>query len=318
MLRSQLKTRLTQWCFFSSCVLLVPVLIWAGDPIKAPATSRSTTAFGGPYEVKTIKDVAYFDGPTAHATKHKLDLFLPIKDAFPVVLFIHGGAWQHGDKNFMFGFYSKIAHMFARNGVGFVVANYRLSPEVRHPGHIEDVAKAFTWVHKHIAQYGGRPDLMFVAGHSAGGHLVSLLATDEQYLSAQGLKSNVIKGVIPISGVYAIPPEKRFLPKVFGEDAQLRKLASPVHHVRSQLPPFLILYGERDLPMLDEQAQSLHQTLEKNKNDTQLIELKDRDHFTIIGRMLSQEDEAVQAMLQFLSKHAASSLRPMEGKSNNQ
>ncbi len=283
-----------------------------GDPGSAPSGPAAPAWSGGPFEVKTIKDVAYYDGPDAHPVKHKLDLYLPKKEAFPVVIFIHGGAWKHGDKNFMFGIYGKIAQLFARNGVGFVVANYRLSPDVRHPGHVEDVAKAFAWVYKHIAAHGGKTDQVFLSGHSAGGHLVSLLATDGQYLEPHGLKTQQIRGVIPISGVYQIPPEKNFFPSVFGDDPKARQLASPVHHVRPNLPPFLILYGDDDFPTLDENARLMHNALIKAKNDAQLLEIKQRDHFSIVGRMLAQQDTAVQALLQFLVKHASLSLRPMD------
>src|SRR4051812_30722113 len=83
--------------------------------------------------VKTIKDVAYYEGPDAHKSKLKLDLFLPEgKKDFPVVLFVHGGAWLHGDKSFM-GFYSALGASLARQGIGCVVTNYRLSPAVKHP-----------------------------------------------------------------------------------------------------------------------------------------------------------------------------------------
>ncbi len=141
----------------------------------------------------------------ADQKKHKLDLYLPKgKTDFPVVMFVHGGGWVFGDKNF-FGVYEGVGKMFARHGVGAVVTNYRLSPAVQHPEHIKDVARAFAWTHKHIADYGGRPDELFLCGHSAGGHLISLLATDESYLKAEGLSLKDVKGVMPISGVYAIP-----------------------------------------------------------------------------------------------------------------
>src|SRR5947209_5431295 len=66
------------------------------------------------------------------------------------------------------------------------------------------VARAFAWTQKHAAEYGGRPDQIFACGHSAGGHLVSLLATDESYLKAEGLSAKDIKGVISVSGVYQV------------------------------------------------------------------------------------------------------------------
>src|SRR5207245_1238220 len=72
--------------------------------------------------------------------------------------------------------------------------------------HVKDVARAFAWARKHIADYGGRPDQLFLLGHSAGGHLVSLLATDDKYLRAEGLEVTDVRGVIAVSGVYHLPP----------------------------------------------------------------------------------------------------------------
>ncbi len=160
------------------------------------------------YEVEQIQDIAYCDGPDADPFRHRLDLFLPkgLKD-YPVVMLVHGGAWVMGD-NRCCGLYPAVAEFLAGQGIGVVMPNYRLSPQVRHPEHIRDVARAFAWTHAHIAEYGGQPDQLFVAGHSAGGHLVSLLATNETYLLAEGLRSSAIKGVIVVSGVYKIPEGK--------------------------------------------------------------------------------------------------------------
>ena len=182
-------------------------------PARASGPPRRTTRA---YEVEATKDVTYRDGDDADKDKHKLDLYLPNgKKDFPVVMFVHGGAWVFGDRNF-FGVYEGIGKMFARHGIGAVVISYRLSPHVKHPEHVKDVAAAFAWTHKHIGEYGGRADELFLCGHSAGGHLVSLLATDESYLQAEGLSLKDVKGVMPISGVYGIP-DKMFN-EVFGKD----------------------------------------------------------------------------------------------------
>lgn len=91
------------------------------------------------YEVDVVRDLAYVEGTEADAKKHKLDLYLRRgKQGFPVVLFVHGGAWSSGDRNF-FGAHEAIGKMFARHGVGAVVISYRLSPSVKHPEHIKDV-----------------------------------------------------------------------------------------------------------------------------------------------------------------------------------
>jgi acetyl esterase/lipase len=159
----------------------------------------------GPWAVQQVRDIAYYRGPDADRFRHRLDLFLPRgKRDYPVVVLVHGGAWMLGD-NRCCGLYSSVGEFLARQGIGAVLPNYRLSPGVEHPEHVRDVARAVAWVRAHMAEYGGSSEQIFLAGHSAGGHLVSLLATDESHLNAEGLQAADIRGVIAISGVYDIP-----------------------------------------------------------------------------------------------------------------
>ena len=156
-------------------------------------------------EVEAIRNVGYYDGPDA-GPFHRLDLYLPRGLAdFPVALLVHGGAWQVGDKNSC-GLYASVGEFLARNGIGAVLPNYRLSPQVKHPEHVKDVARAFAWTRDHLGHLGGRADRLFLVGHSAGGHLVSLLTTDPTYLAAHALSDSAIKGVVSVSGVYRIAP----------------------------------------------------------------------------------------------------------------
>lgn len=155
--------------------------------------------------VNEIRGIAYYAGKDADDFRHRLDLYLPQgKSGYPVILFVHGGAWVHGD-NRRYGLISSVGEFLASRGIGVVMPNYRLSPGVKHPEHIKDVARAFAWTRRHIAEYGGDPGMLFVAGHSAGGHLATLLATDERWLRAENASRADIKGVIAISGVYRIP-----------------------------------------------------------------------------------------------------------------
>jgi acetyl esterase/lipase len=265
---------------------------------------------GGEFTVRVVQDIAYYDGPDADPVKHKLDLYLPEghKD-FPVLLFVHGGAWRHGDKKYLFDVYGKVGRVFAKNGIGTVVTNYRLSPKVQHPKHIEDVARAFAWTHKHIKEYGGRSDQIFVSGHSAGGHLVSLLATDERYLNAEKLGLDQIKGVAPISGVYRVPAGGRAFASVFGDDEAGRRQASPLTHVNGKHPPFLILYADKDFPTCDRISEEFCKSLKACGCDAASREIKERDHITIITHLGREEDPATQAILEFLARHAGLKLR---------
>jgi acetyl esterase/lipase len=265
------------------------VLVLAG--LAAPSRAEPKT-----WTVKAIKDVAYYDGPDQDRVKHKLDLYLPdgARD-FSVLFFVHGGAWVHGDKNFL-GVYARLARNYARQGIGVVVTNYRLSPAVKHPEHIKDVARAFAWTHKNIARHGGKPDRLFVCGHSAGAHLVSLLSTDETYLKAHGLSTKAIRGVIPISGVYSIPD--RFLPHVFGTEG---RKASPLTHVKKGLPPFLILYADKDLIGCDKgPSEAFRKALVSKKTKARTLEIKDSNHFKIILSAGTADSEVATAIVEFI------------------
>ena len=172
----------------------------------------------GNFAMESIRNLSYYDGDEADAVRHKLDIHRP-KDCqdYPVLFFVHGGGWVEGNKDH-FGIYSVIARTLARQGVGMVCPNYRLSPQVKHPEHIRDVAKAFAWTSRNIGKYGGNPRALFVGGHSAGGHLSALLATDERYLKAEGLGLSSIRGAMPVSGVFNVPNLTLF-DSVFGKDS---------------------------------------------------------------------------------------------------
>ena len=252
------------------------------------------------FELETTRDVAYSMDADADPVRHKLDIHRP-KDCknFPVVFFVHGGGWVQGNKDH-FGVYTLLARTLARNGIGMVCPNYRLSPRVKHPEHIRDVAKAFAWTQRNIGKYGGDSNEIFVAGHSAGGHLSALLATDESYLRAEGLSLKNIKGAMPISGVLIVPSMTLFDP-VFGKDPVVRKQASPVSHAGKQSPPFLILYADKDLPACDRPgAEALCKALQDKQCQAQACEIAPRNHLSILLNAAKESDPVMRSMLSFI------------------
>jgi acetyl esterase/lipase len=247
--------------------------------------------------VEKHADIAYRTDPDADPVRHKLDLYAPKgRKDFPVLLFVHGGSWRSGNKNL----YTALGNALARTGIGVVVTNYRLSPQVKHPAHAEDVAKAFAWTRANVAKYGGRTDRLYVSGHSAGGHLVSLLATDPSYLKAENRSPADIRGVIAISGVFEIMPDIRLFHSAFGRDEAVCKLASPLSHVKGKHPPFLIAYGDGDLPHLDRMAEDMHAALKKCDCTSTLMKLKDRNHYTIIMKVIDDSDPLHKAVREFV------------------
>jgi len=273
------------------------------------------------YKVRELRDVAYFEGKGADCFRHKLDLFVPKgKKDFPVVVLVHGGCWTIGDKSCC-GLYSAVGHFLASRGVGVVLPNYRLSPWVKHPEHIKDVARAFAWTHENIGKYGGDPGRLFIGGHSAGGHLAALLASDEQYLKAEGLSRKDIRGVVAVSGVYRIPDKleltlaidgglgTKFELKtnpfdyVFGKDPKGREAASPVCHVCAGLPPFLLVYADNDLPLLPEMAEEFARTLKDKKCDVELLKVEGRNHNNVMFDAKNGDDPVAKTILDFVTRH---------------
>jgi acetyl esterase/lipase len=283
-------SRLPRWPGFTVLLVL----------FGTPALPAEETPWDKTFEVETIKDVVYYDGDDVHPVKHKLDLYLPKahKD-FPVLLFVHGGSWRHGDKSGSLGVYSNIGSFFAKHGIGTVVINYRLSPLVKHPEHIKDVARAFAWTHKNIARYRGKTDQLFVCGHSAGAHLVSLLVTDDTYLKTAGLGVQDVRGVIPISGVYELG--EKLLPSVFGTDVEVRRKASPLRQVKAGLPPFLILYADNDFPGCGRvPSEAFAKALKEKNNKVETMEVADSNHYKMIFSAAVEGEAVPTAILKFI------------------
>jgi acetyl esterase/lipase len=309
----------------------LPVLVLAtalaaggtGGLVRADETL--TAGAGRTFAVQVLRDVPYYQGAEADDQRHRLDLYLPRgAQGFPVLVFVHGGAWSRGDKNEL-GIYNALGRCFARQGIAVVCPNYRLSPHVKHPEHVRDIARAFAWTFRNIARYGGRPDELFIGGHSAGGHLAALLAADETYLNAEGLTLRDVRGALPISGLFTIPgpptpggpkgleailPRKSALPvemgyalfsAVFGDDTLVRRLASPIAHVRANLPPFLILCGDNDLPFCDRPgAEAFCKALLARQCHAAFFEISRRNHISILWNATYDTDPATQAMMSFI------------------
>lgn len=270
--------------------------------VAAPAPAQTAgIQVGGPFEVETVKDVTYYVAADTDPNKHKLDVYYPKgQKNFPIVLFVHGGTWRSGDRKL----YAPLGATLAKNGIGTVIISYRLSPAVQHPEHVKDVARAFAWTHANLAKYGGNVDQIFVSGHSAGGHLAALLATDESYLKEEKRSISEIKGAIPISGVYQITPIKIF-EAAFGTDEASIKKASPLTHVREKLPPFCLVYAEKELPFLDQMAETMCKELKTCRCDATVHKIAGRDHASIIMRAaVSAEDVVTQTLLAFVAKHS--------------
>lgn len=226
---------------------------------------------------QAVHDIAYRTDAAADPAKHRLNLFVP--DAppdWPVVVFVHGGGWTSGDRDYRFAgrdVYNNIGRYLAAHGVGAAVISYRLLPQVPWPAQHDDVAAAVAWVYRHIGAYGGNPAALFLMGHSAGAHLAARVALDPAPLRAQGLPDGVVCGVVAASGAgyamtdaptYDLGADFGYLARLFGAGdptGDWPRAASTVTYVHPGAPPFLLLFAEGEPEPFHRQARVLRQAL---------------------------------------------------------
>ncbi|MBX9607658.1 MAG: alpha/beta hydrolase, partial [Gammaproteobacteria bacterium] len=185
-------------------------------------------------ELDCVLDVPF--GPTRDET---LDIFPAAEPNAPVLVFIHGGYWRIlSSKEF-----SLVARGPVARGVTVVVTNYSLCPKVTLAEITRQSRAAVSWVVNNIARYNGNPERLYVAGHSAGGQQVGMLvATD--WLGEYGLPPNIIKGGMPISGLFDLRPFRHsWLQPKLQLNADLIERQSPLFHVPEQGPPLLVTLG---------------------------------------------------------------------------
>ena len=261
----------------------------------------------GPDQPRELKNLSYYEGLDAHPRKHMLDLFLPAgSEGHPVLVFVHGGSWKRGDKDAYGGAYSAMGRSLAAEGVAVAVINYRLTPEVRHPEHVRDVARAVSWVHGNASRYGWNPRKIVLVGHSAGAHLSSLATLDATYLEEHGLTPDLIGGVVAVSGVYDLTRTgvtgQLLYQDVFGTGNEELRAASPALRVGSKPAPFLLLYAAQDYPTADYQTRRLQGALAKSGGTVRSLEIADRNHVNIIAGLGRKGDPVREEILRFLKE----------------
>lgn len=253
--------------------------------------------------VRVVRDISYLQGATHPDNKDKLDLYLPEgRTNVPVIVSYYGGALMAGDKSE----HTFVGQRFASAGVATAIVNYRLSPGIAHPTHIRDAAASFAWVKRHIKEYGGNPDRIFVIGHSAGAYLVALLATDERYLAAHKLSLRDIRGAVPVSAFYwvertGVAPDRD--KSVWGTDKNVWVDASPAHHLHAGVPPMLILYADGDEDWRRRQNVEVVQAIKAaGSANVELAMIKGRTHMSIWEQMGAERDEVAERIITFVSR----------------
>lgn len=281
--------------YLTRTVILLAFLWMASLPVVGRADE----------EIEVKSQISY----RPDAPECRLDLYLPkdTRKPYSMLIWVHGGGLTGGDKAEPPS--AAVSRLLAMKGIGVASVNYRLSPKVRFPVYIEDVAAAVAWVDAHAAEWGGHSGRVYLSGHSAGAYLVAMLTMNPKYLDAAGFDRRHLAGVIPISGQVATHFTVR---KERGLDinAITSDEAAPLYFVRQNIPDMLLLLGDRDWPArLEENAYFAACLKAAGATNVTLRVISDRDHGTIFGKLPEPNDPTGKLLWQFIAERESRSLQ---------
>ena len=228
------------------------------------------------------KEQSYGDNPSM-----RMDIYFPRNHSNineDIIMFVYGGSWRSGR---LFSgkkeYYRFVGKLFSNEGFTTIIPDYRVYPEVKFPSFVEDVANAVKWIHKNMDLTNDNRRLILV-GHSAGAHIVSLLALDPNYLNEVGIDRSVLRGWVGLSGPYNFNPLAiRYIRPIFESVINDIDKARPISFANVKAPPGMLIHGKRDRLVSVNNSLALYKALTAagNKIEYQAI---DAGHFdTVLG-----------------------------------
>jgi acetyl esterase/lipase len=219
-------------------------------------------------------DLAYGEG-----ARRRLDIYRPataILAAAPVIVFFYGGNWESGARRH----YRFVGQSFASRGFVTVVPDYRLYPEVRYPGFVEDGAAAVLWVARNIARFGGDPARIVLAGHSAGAHTALMLALNPAFLGAD---RTTVAGAVGLAGPYDFKPRGRNRDILDADGGGPSSM--PIDYADGAGPPVLLLTGDADPTVSPANSTRLAARIRERGGRVRVIEYRGAGHSKIIAAL---------------------------------
>ena len=253
------------------------------------------------YEVDKITDIDYNENVIYPNQKDLLDIYIPKKKKFPVIVFFHGGALLRGSKEMG----KDIGEKLAKNGVGFVSANYRVSPIAKYPDHLNDAQAAVEWTLKNIESFGGDLKNLYISGHSAGAYLSAVMGLNK---NLKIHKMTKIRGIILISPFLYVeetaPVRIKKDPKyksIWGTNPKDWKEASVSQYTEGNNVNLISIMAEYDEDWRKEQNKRLINEL-KMKQKLSYIEIPNRNHSSLVKEILEKDDQVSTTIVEFIQR----------------
>lgn len=281
-------------------LLLVPPTLWAfRNP--AAASLKLVNALAQVTGDRPITNLTYGPHP-----ENQLDLYLPADPELaiaPVVVFFYGGCWGACLK-FYKSDYRFVAESLAKEGYVVVVPDYRAHPNVKFPAIMTDATNAVEWAIANIGEYGGDPEQLFLAGHSAGAQMTALLTLNENYLEPSSHQK--IRGFVGLAGPYDfLPFDQAYQPILFGP-VENYPISQPINYVDGNEPPLLLLYGNDDTVVFPHNIENLSAKVTQLGGEVKVHRYDGIDHAGLVGALSipRRNRQPVYAdILQFLNAH---------------
>jgi acetyl esterase/lipase len=211
-------------------------------------------------------DLRYGDG-----ARQRLDVFACGTPGAPTLVYIHGGYWQMNDKEPC----AFLGEGLLPAGFNLALVEYTLAPAARLDQIVAEVRAAVAWVIEHAKELGGDPGRVFVAGHSAGGHLTAMAMDDPR-----------VAGGVAISGIYDLEPIRlNYLNEKLGLDAAEAERNSPIRHLPSRAAPLVVTVGLAELPELIRQSEEYAAAWQRRGLPGRYLPLPGHEHFSILEEL---------------------------------
>lgn len=255
---------------------------------------------------KKYKNISYLTENNSSKEKPTLTVFSPRNSKHqnnPVLVFVHGGNWNSGDKK-LYGFFGR---NFAKKGVTTVIVGYTLSPNADYNDMANEVAQAVNWTKENISKYKGNPNEIFLTGHSAGGHLVALVGTNPKYLKDK----SIIKGIVlnDAAGLDMKHYLEEFPPTdqddylaTWSNNPDKWEDASPIYFLDKSSPPFMIYNGSKTYESIKVSNERFLKELHKFQPDVEPIVLN-KKHVPMILQYFFPWSNRYNEIIEFMNRN---------------